>query len=263
MNKMNEVEASAYFDECLEQCRAKLQLVGPKARVRLAATLPIDRDELNAAVMGSAVVGFLEGMSRRNKRIVKNTYAYADIASRFLYPGKTEKVARYECFKKLMFAMGWTEYHGAFTEYKSSTAKLTMDNVALDIVHSAVGGLAGSAANALKVVADKTIEALKKQPEAVKLLEHHSAEANGAGFGVSACKQDDDAEVTMVVGTLRYDSSAGNTKILFVEWDSSEVQIYQGKAQFTIHEEDVRKEAECIKYLDDLREVIFMEFSPV
>ena len=263
MNKMNEVEASVYFNECLEQCRAKLQLVGPKARVRLAATLPIDRDELNAAVMGSAVVGFLEGMSRRNKRIVKNTYAYADIASRFLYPGKTEKVARYECFKKLMFAMGWTEYHGAFTEYKSSTAKLTMDNVALDIVHSAVGGLAGSAANALKVVADKTVEALKKQPEAVKLLEHHSAEANGAGFGVSVCKQDDDAEVTMVVGTLRYDSSAGNTKILFVEWDSSEVQIYQGKAQFSIHEEDLKREAECIKYLDDLREVIFMEFSPV
>jgi len=65
------------------------------------------------------------------------------------------------------------------------------------------------------------------------------------------------------VGTLRYDSSAGNTKILFVEWESSEVQIYQGKAQFTIHEEDVRKEAECIKYLDGLREVIFMEFSPV
>jgi hypothetical protein len=162
-----------------------------------------------------------------------------------------------------MFAMGWTEYHGAFTEYKSSTAKLTMDNIALDIVHSAAGGLAGSAANALKVVADKTVEALKKQPDAVKLLEHHAAEANGAGFGVAACKQDDDAEVTMVVGTLRYDSSADNTKILFVEWDSSEVQIYQGKAHFSIHEEDVRKEAECIKYLDDLRQVIFMEFSPV
>ena len=114
-----------------------------------------------------------------------------------------------------MFAMGWTEYHGAFTEYKSSTAKLTMDNVALDIVHSAVGGVAGSAANALKVVADKTIEALKKQPEAVKLFEHHATEANGANFGVSVCKQDDEAEVTMVVGTVRYDSSASNTTSSF------------------------------------------------
>ena len=263
MDTINQEVLSAYFDQCLEECRAKLKLAGPKIQARSAAKLPIDRDELNAAIMGSGVVGFLEGMSRRNKRIVKNTYAYSDIASKLLFPGKTEKVARYECFKKLMFATGWTEYHGAFTQYKSSTAKLTMDNVALDIVHSVAGGVAGSAANALKIVADKTIEALKKQPEAVKLFEHHAAEARGANFGVSVCKQDEDAEVTMAVGTVHYDSSVNNTKIVFVEWNSSDVEIYQGKALFTIHEEDLRREAECIKYLDDLREAVFMEFSPV
>lgn len=264
MYKMSEVEADAYFEQCLEQCRAKLKLIGPKIQPRSAAVqLPIDRDELNAAIMGSGIVGFLEGMTRRNKRIVKNTYAYADIASKLLFPGKTEKVARYECFKKLMYATGWTEYHSAFTQYKSSSAKLTMDNVALDIVHSVAGGVAGSAANALKIVADKTIDALKKQPDAVKLFERHAAEGRGANFGVSVCKQDEDAEVTMAVGTVHYDSSVNNTKIVFVEWNSSDVDIYQGKALFTIHEEDLRKEAECIKYLDELRETVFMEFSPV
>ncbi|RON15161.1 hypothetical protein [Pseudomonas frederiksbergensis] len=263
MNNMNEIELNAYFDQCLEQCQAKLKLLGPKIQPRSAGSaveLPIDRDELNAAIMGSGIVGFLEGMTRRNKRIVKNTYAYADIASRVLF---SEKVARYECFKKLMFATGWTQYLGAFTQYKSSTSKLTMDNVALDIVHSAIGGVAGPAGSALKVVAGKTIEALKKQPDAVKLFERHAIEASGANFGISVCKQDDDAEVTMAVGTVRYDTSANNTKVIFVEWNSSDVEIYQGKALFTIHEEDLRKEAECIKFLDDLREAIFMEFSPV
>lgn len=263
MNKMNEVQADAYFDQCLAQCRAKLALAGPKIQPRSAVKFPVDKDELNAAIMASGIVGFLEGMSRRNKRIVKTTYAYADVASKLLYPGKSQKIERYECFKKLMFATGWTEYHGAFTQYKSSTAKLTMDNVALDIVHSVAGGVAGSAANALKIVADKTIDALKKQPDAVKLLEHHAAEALGANLGVTVCKQDEDGEVSMVVGTLRYDTPINNTKILFVEWNSSDVEIYQGKAHFTIHEEDLRKEAQCIKYLDDLREVIFMEYSPV
>lgn len=266
MNYMNEFELNAYFDQCLEQCQAKLKLLGPKIRSRSASSameLPIDRDELNAAIMGSGIVGFLEGMTRRNKRIVKNTYAYADIASKLLFPGKEEKVARYECFKKLMFAMGWTEYHSAFTHYKSSTSKLTMDNVALDIVHSAIGGVAGPAGSALKIVAGKTIEALKKQPDAVKLFERHAIDASGANFGISVCKQDDDAEVTMAVGTVRYDTSANNTKIIFVEWNSSDVEIYRGKALFTIHEEDLRKEAESIKFLDALREAIFMEFSPV
>lgn len=120
--------------------------------------------------MGSGVVGFLDGMSRRNKRIVKNTYAYADIASKVLFPAKDEKLAD-TVFQKLMFATGWTEYPGAFTQYKSTSAKLTLDNVALDIVHSVAGGLAGTAANALKAVAGKTMDALKKQPEAVKLFE--------------------------------------------------------------------------------------------
>lgn len=265
MMKMNEVELSAYFDQCLEECQAKLKLMGPKIQSRSAAAvqLPIDKDELNAAIMGSGIVGFLEGMTRRNKRIVKNTYAYADIASRLLFPNKGDKVARYEAFKKLMFAMGWTEYHSAFTHYTSSTSKLTMDNVALDIVYSAVGGVAGPAAGALKVVAEKTIDALKKQPDAVKLFERYAIEASGANFGVTVCKQDAEAEVTMAVGTVRYDTSANNTKVIFVEWNSSDVEIYQGKALFTIHEEDLRKEAEAIKFLDALREAVFMEFSPV
>lgn len=263
MNKINEAEASLYFDQCLEQCRAKLELAGPKIQARSAVKLPFDRDEMNAAIMASGVVGFLDGMSRRNKRIVKNTYAYADIASKVLFPAKEQKIARYECFKKLMFATGWTEYHSAFTQYKSTSAKLTLDNVALDIVHSVAGGLAGTAANALKVVADKTIDALKKQPEAVKLFESHATEASGGNFGVSVCKQDEDAEVTMAVATIRYDSSDKDAKVLFVEWDTSELPIFQGKAHFTIHEEDLRKEAECIKYLDDLREAVFMEFAPV
>ncbi|WP_392885093.1 hypothetical protein ACF6ZU_15775 [Pseudomonas migulae] len=263
MSNVNKEELSAYFDQCLGECRNKLKLAAAQIQPRSAKALPIDRDELNAAIMASAVVGFLDGMSRRNKRIVKNTYAYCDIASRVLFPAKAQKVSRYECFKKLMFATGWTEYHGAFTRYKSTTAKLTMDNVALDIVHSVAGGIAGSAANALKIVADKTIEALKKQPEAIKLLEHHAAEAYGANFGVSVCKQDEEGEVTMAVGAVHYDASVNNTKVLFVEWDSSSVDIYQGKAHFALHEEDLRKEAECIKYLDDLRETIFMEYSPV
>ncbi|MHC8322567.1 hypothetical protein ACYZT4_18070 [Pseudomonas sp. GB2N2] len=266
MYKMNDVEADAYFDQCLGQCQAKLKQMAPKIQgfsaTRLAQ-LPIDRDELNAAIMGSGIVGFLEGMSRRNKRMVKNTYAYADIASKMLFPGKSQKVARYDCFKKLMFAMGWTEYHSAFTQYKSSTAKLMMDNVALDIVYSVVGGVAGPVGSALKVVAEKTIEALKKQPDAVQLFERHALEAGGANFGVSVCKQDEDAEVTMAVGTVRYDASANNTKVIFFEWNSSDVEMYQGKALFTIHEEDLRKEAQAIKYLDDLREAVFMEFSPV
>ncbi|MEJ5060161.1 MULTISPECIES: hypothetical protein [unclassified Pseudomonas] len=263
MSKMNDVEAHAYLDQCLEQCRARLALAGPKIQMRAAVQLPIDRDELNAAIMGDGIVGFLEGMSRRNKRIVKNTYAYASISAKILYPGKTQKVARYETFKKLMFALGWTEYHGAFTQYKSSSAKLTMDNVALDIVHSVAGGVAGSAANALKVVADKTIEALKKQPDAVKLFEKHATDANGINFGVSVCKQDEEAEVSMVVGTVSCNSSVQHNRVLFVEWNSSDFEIYQGKAYFTIHEEDLRKEAETIKFLDDLREALFYEYSPI
>lgn len=265
MYKMNEVELDAYFDQCLEECHSKIKQIAPKMQSRLASAvqLPIDRDELNAAIMGAGIVGFLEGMTRRNKRIVKNSYAYATITSKILFPNKADKVARYECFKKLMFAMGWTEHFGALNQLKVDTANLTMDNVALDIVYSAIGSAAGTAGAAMKVVAEKTIEALKKQPEAIKLFERYALEGNGANFGVSVCKQDSDGDVAMVVGTVRYDTSANNTKVLFVEWSSSDVEMYQGKAHFTIHEEDLRKEAECIKFLDNLREAIFMEFSPV
>ena len=102
---MNDLEANAYFDQCFEQCKAKLALAGPKIQARSARALPIDRNELNAAIMGDAIVGFLDGMSRRNKSIVKNTYAYAAITSKILHPGEKEKVIRYEVFKKLMFSM--------------------------------------------------------------------------------------------------------------------------------------------------------------
>ena len=67
----------------------------------------------------------------------------------------------------------------------------------------------------------------------------------------------------MCIRDRNCNASAQTTKVLFVEWDSSNLEIYQGKAHFAIHEEDFRQEAKIIKFLDGLREAIFMEYSPV
>jgi hypothetical protein len=205
------------------------------------AQLPIDKDELNAAIMGTGIAGFDESMSRRSKRIVKNTYMYADLVALAKFPAADQKEKRYNEFMRLMKLAGWFAFSSPYNRYQSTSQKLTMDNIALGILHTAVTAAVGQGAAVLKVlssVADATMEALKKEPEALKLFENNAKKAEGGNFCMSSALEGKDGDITMAIAAVQYFAHAQPTKVLFVEWSTSSVEIYNGASTMHMDEED-------------------------
>jgi hypothetical protein len=265
--KMSAVERIAFIEES-----SKLMLGAvPRARsasisISSNAQLPIDKDELNAAIMGTGIVGFDPSMTKRSKRIVKNTYMYADLKALLAFPGENQKEQRYNSFTTSMRAMGWTFFSSPFSRYTSSSKTLTMDNVALDLIHTvvagAVGGVAGKAL--LGKAADAALKALKTEPEALKLFEDNAKKASGGNFAMTTCKQDDDGDITMAAAAIQYSCAARPTKVLFWEWATSEVEIWNGASVMTMDEEDyLLVEDLVVKTLSEMRQkALTIEFGP-
>ncbi|VVM42313.1 hypothetical protein [Pseudomonas fluorescens] len=223
-----------------------------------AAQLPIDKDELNAAIMGTGIAGFDESMSKRSKRIVKNTYMYADLVALLKYPEASQKEKRYDEFMKLMKLAGWFVFSAPYNRYQASSKKLTMDNVALGILHAAIGAAVSKGAAGLKVltaVADTTMDALKNEPEALKLFENNSKKAEGGNFCMSTALEGAEGDITMSIAAVQYFTKAQPTKVLFVEWSTSSVDIYNGAATMHMDEEDyLMVEPLLLKALADNRQ---------
>lgn len=228
-----------------------------------ATAKPVDTDELNAAIMGAGVVGFVEGMSRRNKRIVKRTFAFAQLKSIIAYPDKTMKDERFQHFKNVMAALGWGSLYGGSLYHHESAMSLKLSNVLMNVLSVALSSAVGGTAGALKQVATQTVVSLRKEPEAIKLFNRNVKEFGGESFGMASCKQDQDAEVAMVLGMLDYSSSQKDTDVLFGEWNTSGFNLLKGYALMSIHEEDYKAkyEAAVEAFLDKVQEELFMEYA--
>ncbi|MFJ4606516.1 hypothetical protein [Pseudomonas atacamensis] len=224
----------------------------------VGSSLPIDKDELNAAIMGSGIAGFDASMSKRSKRIVKNTYMYADLVALLKYPASNQKEQRYNEFMRLMKLAGWFAFSQPYNRYTATSQKLTMDNVVLSVLHTAVGAAVGQGQAALKVlssVADATMDALKNEPQALTLFENNSKKAEGGNFCMSAASQDDEGGITLAIAAVQYLASAQPTKVLFVEWATSAVEIYNAGATMYMDEEDYAMvEPLIVKALTEQRE---------
>lgn len=204
-------------------------------------TLPIDKDELNAAIMGSGIAGFDASMSKRSKRIVKNTYLYADITSLLKFPGAHEKAERFQEFMRLLKLSGWFFFSQPYNRYQATSQSLSMDNVALSIIHTAVGAVVSkgkAALDVLSTVADRTMEALKNEPEALKLFENNAKKADGGNLCMTSSLEGADGDITMAVAAVHYTAKVQPTQVLFVEWATSNVVVYNGAATMTMDEED-------------------------
>ncbi|RON70729.1 hypothetical protein [Pseudomonas fluorescens] len=269
MNEVNsQVMSAAQRVAMIQEANALIAAQPPVIMPRMAggATLPIDKDELNAAIMGSGIAGFDASMSKRSKRIVKNTYMYSDLCALLRFPAVHQKEQRYNEFMRLMKMAGWFPFGDPYNRYQATSQKLTMDNLALSIIHTTVGAAVTKGQAALKVlstVADATLEALKNEPEALKLFENNSKKAEGGNFCMTSSLEDADGDITMAVAAVQYFAKAQPTKVLFVEWATSSVEIYNGASTMTISEEDYAvAEPLIVKALAEQRQrALSMEFG--
>lgn len=260
---LDETEQAALITGLIQRypaSRAKLRIAGFSAR---SGSSLIDLDNIQAVVDGPNVVGLLDGMTRRNKKVALNTYRFAEIMATNQYPEKNQMEERFQFLIKVLTSLKWTKIVQVSKEYEKKTQSLTMENVVVDIVGGIVKGVAGGIG--IPSLVSDTLGSLKQDGKALNLFNRSVEKNKGRRFGMASCVQDKEGYVNMAVAAVNYSAEPGNDGgVLFFEWKSSEVNVYQDTAYMVIHEEDypAKREAAVNTYLDELDERAFQAILP-
>ncbi|WP_166218213.1 hypothetical protein [Pseudomonas atagonensis] len=260
---MNEEESIAFIEKCCEESIAVLQEMKSPRGIRRAVDLP-DKDTLNAAVLNSTMIAFPEGMSRRNKTIIKRTFLFADLSAEIKYPNQKDASLRLAYMLRGLNAMGWAHFGKPDTYEETSSTGVTMSNVVLDIIKAAIGGVGGTVGAAMKLGAEAAIKGLEGNKEALKLYEKNGKKAGGSNFGVASASENKDEDVYLVVGAISYTIQSGNTQIAFFDKTTSSSSVAKGHGVFTMYPPEdftAKKEAAANKFYEAVDAALEMEFG--
>lgn len=189
-----------------------------------------------AAVANDMIVSLMAGMRERNKQIVKDTVLFASLVADKAYPAGG--VAWYDRFETVMKYCGWLPQSSAFSDYRASNSRFTMEQEGLKILASVITAMAlpGPTSALMLKVASDTVQALQQSGKPLRLFETSSKTHNGAKFAIASAVETKDEEVVMALGALNFATSLDVTNVLFWEWNGSSVQIKRAESVMTLNQ---------------------------
>jgi hypothetical protein len=224
-------ERVAFIEACICEERALREASGYVPVRGFSTEQVIGADALNAAILGTDIVGFAEGISRENMRIFKNCHKFASHKSARDFPKPGQGKQRYTGYLQAMEAVGWTVYHRAYTNYRKESVRVTMDNIVLNILDTALSAVVSKIPGvaALNAVASTTLTELKKNPEALRLFESSSKEPEGVKFTVLPCGQTLHGDIMASVASVDILGSQPKGGVLFIDWEVSQQNTFNGE----------------------------------
>lgn len=190
----------------------------------------------SAAVVQNGVMSFVTGIEAVAKQDAMNTYLYATMVADKKVPSREGK-QWFTWFCTVMKQSGWVEIRSDYRQHSSKKRTFTLEEVAVEILKGAVVSAAMSGASAVVALdtARKALDALGKKDGPLKLFDRYVRSDRGGNLGLSSALQTPEGDVILNVGSLHYSTDTNATSVLFSNWDSADVQIYQGASSFIMN----------------------------
>ncbi|MFJ4194068.1 hypothetical protein [Pseudomonas sp. NPDC089534] len=189
-----------------------------------------------ASVVGDAILAFVSGMSEQNRADVLNTYLFASLAANKKYPLESQGKEWYQTFLTVMQDAGWIILKKYYDSTSASGKSFKMDQLALTILGSALAAAAvpGPTSALLLKVATDAMASLQANDKPLQVFDRNIQDKGTGGFAVGSCLETEGKEVILTLGAVRFINRVNQTKVLFVNWDSSSVDLYRGESSMTM-----------------------------
>lgn len=189
-----------------------------------------------ASIVGDGILAFVSVMSEQNQTDVQHAYLFASLVANKKYPRDEQGKEWYQLFLQVMQDCGWAILKKYYDTVAASGKSFKMDQLALKILASAVAAAAvpGPTSVLMLKVAGDAIAALQASDKPLQVFDQNIKESGTGGFGVAACHETQHGEVIMALGAVRFVKRTNQTKVLFVDWDSSSVDLYRGECHMTM-----------------------------
>lgn len=224
--------------EFVRACINTRQQVGAvRARSAVAMLASSPTKELDALVLGDALVGYGGNISLGNMQVIEDIIAMSKIEATYQVPDVKDAKGRYTEFLNCMEALGCFVPDSGYSKYRATSKNVTMDNVMVDIIQAAVEAAKAAipGATVLSAVTTSTLAALKKEPEAINLLNLESKDAEGVRLSTIPCDQLSNGLIVVALAAVDHRGGSDNGGVLFVDWQTSALDIFQGRAFLTFN----------------------------
>jgi hypothetical protein len=241
MLNMDVIESAIGVEKCTALVKARISRrlsAQPVIRMRsfVAADASSPTKELDAVVLANTLVGYGEKITLENMAIIENLIKFSKLEASYEVPGDDPQ-AWYLAFLKCMDEAGCFVADSGYTVYQKSSRQLTMDNIVTDIVKAGMDAAKAAipGASILSAFADSTLDALKKEPQAINLFNREVTGSKGVRLAVMPCDQL--ANGIIVTSLVSIDSVGGSneTAPIFFNWRTSGRDIFRGSAFITFN----------------------------
>ena len=194
-------------------------------------------DPTKASIVGEGIITFSGNLTGVNRTDAQNAFLYASLAANKQYPLEHQGKEWYMLFREVMTNIGWTPISKFYSDLSVSGSSVRMDKLVLDILSSVIAGLAvpGPGTALMLKVASEAITALQKRDTALTLYERNLLE-NGVGGVTAGSCADVNGTTIFAVGAVRFQRRNSSTKVLFVDVDIRNVNLYRGETVFEKNE---------------------------
>ncbi|WP_213941021.1 hypothetical protein [Pseudomonas sp. dw_612] len=189
-----------------------------------------------ASIVGDAILAFVSGMSPQNQADIQHAYLFASLVANKKYPRDEQSKEWYQQFLQVMQDCGWNILSKYYDSVSASAKSFKVDQLALKILGSAVAAAAvpGPTSALMLKVAGDALAALQTSEQPLQVFDRNTKESGTGGVGVASCLETAQGEVIMAMGVVRFIKRANQTKVLFVDWDASSVDLYRGECQMVM-----------------------------
>ncbi|WP_339523071.1 hypothetical protein [Pseudomonas sp. EL_65y_Pfl2_R96] len=239
---MEVMESAVSLDKSVALIKARIskrQLMQPSvARVKAFAAIDptSPAKELDAAVLSDTLVGYGANISLENMAIIENLIKFSKLEASYEVPGNDPK-AWYLAFLQCMDEAGCLVADSGYTAYEKSSHQLTMDNIVTDIIKAGVEAAKAAipGATALSAIVDSTLDALKKEPEAIDLFHREVTKSKGVRLTVMPCDQLANGLIITSLASIDSDGGDKETGVVFFDWKTSSRTIFRGNSYITFN----------------------------
>lgn len=202
----------------------------------------------NAVLLGDTLLNYMEGMSRDEKREIRNSVRLAQILSNKYKDEKLDLAAWLDIYAKSLNYMGWySDRKPGEKKYEDFSGDISRKMV--DVVR-ALGN---------EPMLDNTLAAFAALKNHKAGLASYAKESLwGQSFQTMPSGRDEQGRITLVLNHSRLNASRQVENFLFCHWRSGEVVLRHNYLSFFLDRNayaQVRTEVEAILEEDDMSEI--------
>ncbi len=215
---------------------------------KFSEKLEHDINKPTASVMPDTIDAFLPGVSQVVIDDVNLCKLVMQNAATKKYPEDAKLFEWYRYYVDGLKNLGWVTQNRNIQEITIKKVGLTMDQVALELAAGLVGD---NAAKILAGVAKKAVEAVQKDPGAIKIFDSQKKLGTQAKFDIAPVWLDNGGQANMILNCISLDARESTRGILF--WKST-------RQSTTIKSGAVRTYLDT-KVFSGLREALYKKYS--